>query len=88
MFYAFIYAAFLDVFSLCYLRAFHVEKEMSIYSPRLLVWQRGYLRQEFFMRYALYNAAKYVCHWDPTFAAYLAKKRDEGKHYNLMPPKS
>ena len=41
-----------------------------------------------YLRYALYNAAKYVCHWDPTFAAYLAKKRDEGKHYNLMPPKS
>ena len=36
-----------------------------------------------YLRYALYNAAKYVCHWDPTFAAYLAKKRDEGKHYNV-----
>jgi transposase len=24
-----------------------------------------------------------VCHWDPTFAAYLAKKRAEGKHYNV-----
>ena len=36
-----------------------------------------------YLRYALYNAAKYVCHWDPTFAAYLAKKRAEGKHYNL-----
>ena len=35
------------------------------------------------LRYALYNAAKYVCHWDPTFAAYLAKKRAEGKHYNV-----
>ena len=34
-------------------------------------------------RYALYNAAKYVCHWEPTFAAYLAKKRAEGKHYNV-----
>ena len=22
-------------------------------------------------------------HWDPTFAAYLAKKRAEGKHYNV-----
>ena len=28
-----------------------------------------------YLRYALYNATKYVCHWDPTFAAYLAKKR-------------
>ena len=36
-----------------------------------------------YLRYALYNAAKYVCHWDPTFAEYLAKKRTEGKHYNV-----
>lgn len=36
-----------------------------------------------YLRYALYNATKYVCHWDSTFAAYLAKKRTEGKHYNV-----
>lgn len=36
-----------------------------------------------YLRYALYNAAKYVCQWDPTFADYLAKKRAEGKHYNV-----
>ena len=36
-----------------------------------------------YLRYALYNAAKYVCLWDPDFAAYLAKKRAEGKHYNV-----
>lgn len=36
-----------------------------------------------YLRYALYNAAKYVCHWDSTFAGYLAKKRAEGKHYNV-----
>ena len=36
-----------------------------------------------YLRYALFNAAKYVCIWDPTFAAYLAKKRAEGKHYNV-----
>ena len=36
-----------------------------------------------YLRYALYNATKYVCHWDPAFAAYLAKKRAEGKHYNV-----
>lgn len=36
-----------------------------------------------YLRYSLYNATKYVCHWDPTFAAYLAKKRAEGKHYNV-----
>ena len=36
-----------------------------------------------YLRYALYNATKYVCHWDPTFAAYLAKKRTESKRYNV-----
>ena len=36
-----------------------------------------------YLRYALYNAAKYVCLWDPAFAAYLAKKRAESKHYNV-----
>ena len=36
-----------------------------------------------YLHYALYNAAKYVCLWDPAFAAYLAKKRAEGKHYNV-----
>ena len=40
-------------------------------------------RSSRYLRYALYNAAKYVCHWDPTFAEYLAKKRAEGKHYNV-----
>lgn len=34
-----------------------------------------------YLRYALFNAAIYVCLWDPTFSAYLAKKRSEGKHY-------
>ena len=36
-----------------------------------------------YLRYALYNATKYVCLWDSNFAAYLAKKRAEGKHYNV-----
>ena len=36
-----------------------------------------------YLRYALFNATKYVCLWDPIFAAYLAKKRAEGKHYNV-----
>ena len=36
-----------------------------------------------YLRYALYNATKYVCLWDNTFAIYLAKKRAEGKHYNV-----
>ena len=34
-----------------------------------------------YLRYALYNATIYVCLWDPSFKAYLSKKRAEGKHY-------
>lgn len=34
-----------------------------------------------YLRYALFHATKFVCHWDKTFADYLAKKRAEGKHY-------
>lgn len=34
-----------------------------------------------YLRYALFHAAELVCHWDKTFADYLAKKRAEGKHY-------
>ncbi|AMJ41510.1 IS110 family transposase [Anaerotignum propionicum] len=40
-------------------------------------------RDSRYLRYALFNAAKFVCIWDPTFSAYLAKKRAEGKHYNV-----
>ena len=36
-----------------------------------------------YLRFALFNATKYVCIWEPSFAAYLAKKRAEGKHYNV-----
>ena len=36
-----------------------------------------------YLRYALYNATKYVCFWCPIFAEYLNKKRSEGKHYNV-----
>ena len=36
-----------------------------------------------YLRFALYNATKYVCHWASAFADYLAKKRAEGKHYNV-----
>ena len=51
---------------------FLVENEVSDSSQELSAYE-----------IALINAAKYVCHWDPTFAAYLAKKRAEGKHYNV-----
>ena len=47
----------------------------------------GYARMEKrgskYLQYTIYNTTKYVCHWDPTFADYLAKKRAEGKHYNV-----
>lgn len=36
-----------------------------------------------YLRYALFNVTKYVCMWCPIFADYLAKKRAEGKHYNV-----
>lgn len=36
-----------------------------------------------YLRYAIFNATKYVCIWEPTFKAYLARKRAEGKHYNV-----
>ena len=36
-----------------------------------------------YLRYALFNATKFVCNWNPIFADYLAKKRSEGKHYNV-----
>ena len=28
-----------------------------------------------YLRYALFNATRFVCNWDPSFTAYLAKKR-------------
>ena len=34
-----------------------------------------------YLRYAIFNATRFVCKWDSTFAAYLARKRTEGKHY-------
>lgn len=36
-----------------------------------------------YLRYAIFNVTKFVCHLEPTFAAYLAKKRAEGKRYNI-----
>lgn len=36
-----------------------------------------------YLRYALYNATKYVCLWDENFHTYLDKKQSEGKHYNV-----
>lgn len=36
-----------------------------------------------YLRYAIYNATKLVCRWNSTFSTYLARKRAEGKHYNV-----
>ena len=34
-----------------------------------------------YLRYALFNATRFVCRWDSAFGEYLAKKQSEGKHY-------
>ena len=36
-----------------------------------------------YLRYALFNATKFACFWNPVFSDYLEKKRSEGKHYNV-----
>jgi len=36
-----------------------------------------------YLRYALFNATKFVCNWDSTFGTFLSKKRAEGKAYNV-----
>ncbi len=36
-----------------------------------------------YLRHMLFLAAENVSRWDSSFAAYLAKKRSEGKHYNV-----
>jgi transposase len=59
--------------------------EPSVYQSGQLVSTHAKMvkRGSKYLRYALFNAAKYVCHWDPIFSAYLAKKRSEGKAYNV-----
>ena len=59
--------------------------EPSVYQSGQLVSTHAKMvkRGSKYLRYALFNAAKYVCHWDPVFSAYLAKKRSEGKAYNV-----
>ena len=51
----------------------------QLYSSHAKMEKRG----SRYLRWALLNAAKYVCYWEPTFSAYLEKKRSEGKHYNV-----
>lgn len=49
----------------------------QLYSSHAKMEKRG----SKYLRWALINAARYVCIWEPTFAVYLEKKRSEGKHY-------
>ncbi len=49
----------------------------QLYSSHAKMEKRG----SKYLRWALMNAAAYVCKWEPTFANYLSKKRSEGKHY-------
>lgn len=50
------------------------------------IYQSGQLKNSYphmekrgsrYLRYALFNATKYVCLWDPTFASYLAKNEQK-----------
>ncbi len=36
-----------------------------------------------YLRYALFNATRFVCNWDDGFKEYLQKKLAEGKHYKV-----
>lgn len=49
----------------------------QLYSSHAKMEKRG----SKYLRWALFNAASYVCTWEPTFSDYLAKKRSEGKYY-------
>ena len=49
----------------------------QLYSSHAKMEKRG----SRYLRWALLNAASYVCNWEPTFSTYLSKKRAEGKHY-------
>lgn len=51
----------------------------KLYSSHAKMEKRG----SKYLRYALLEATKKVCRWEPTFAAYLNKKLSEGKHYNV-----
>lgn len=49
----------------------------QLYSSHAKMEKRG----SKYLRWALMNAAAYVCKWEPTFAEFLSKKRRGGKHY-------
>jgi transposase len=55
----------------------YIYQSGKIYSSHAKMEKRG----SRYLRWALFQSAAYVCKWEPTFAAYLQKKRAEGKHY-------
>jgi transposase len=59
--------------------------EPSVYQSGQMTSTRAKMvkRGSKYLRYALFNATKYVCRWDEHFGLYLAKKRSEGKAYNV-----
>lgn len=63
----------------------HAGMEPSVYQSGQLTSTHSKMvkRGSKYLRYAIFNATKYVCHWDPNFGEYLAKKRSEGKPYNV-----
>ena len=70
----------------------HAEQVLAFAGLEPSVYQSGQLtsthakmvkRGSKYLRYAIFNAAKYVCHWDTHFGEYLSKKRSEGKAYNV-----
>lgn len=63
----------------------HAGLEPSVYQSGQLTSTHAKMvkRGSKYLRYAIFNAAKFVCNWDPCFGDYLAKKRSEGKPYNV-----
>lgn len=59
--------------------------EPSVYQSGQLTstHERMVKRGPKYPRYALFNAVKYVCHWETSFGHYLAKMRADGKAYNV-----
>lgn len=56
----------------CFLYARFIYKTKRLIAPQHNCYPHMEKRGSRYLRYALYNATKYVCHWDPTFATYLA----------------
>jgi transposase len=70
----------------------HAEQVLAYAGLEPSVYQSGQLtsthakmvkRGSKYLRYAIFNATKFVCLWDAHFSEYLAKKRSEGKAYSV-----